>query len=102
MDCIIFLQEVGSRASVYGLQQFLSLCCMLLDDIIALVNRGLIINGIDLTAVNITPALRWTCRRYSSALECILESSLLDAYSDLLLSKLKLLVLDGAKDSYSL
>ena len=75
---IHFLQEVGSRASVYGLQQFLSLCCMLLDDIIALVNRGLIINGIDLTAVNITGEW-WTCRRYSSALECTLESYLLSA-----------------------
>jgi len=96
LQLINFLQDVGSRASVYGLQEFF--CSNGPADLVTLVNRGLIINGIDLTAVNLTGEW-WTCRRYSSALECILESSLLDAYSDLLLSKLKLLVLAGAKIS---
>ncbi len=96
---INFLQEVGSRASVYGLQEFF--CSNGPADLVTLVNRGLIINGIDLTAINGIDLRSQFCdeARYASALEFYLETSLRDASSDLLLSELKWLVLAGAKIS---
>ena len=99
LQLINFLQDVGSRASVYGLQEFF--CSNGPADLVTLVNRGLIINGIDLTAINGIDLRSQFCdeARYASALEFYLETSLRDASSDLLLSELKWLVLAGAKIS---